>query len=292
MDKAVICLGVGGTNVDAALVTEEGKVVSNVDSVRSPSNEDFNTVIEVFEALVNEVAKSRDMKTDIIGCSIGMPNPFDYENGISFMRHKFTSLYKRNIKLSLEEALRIPICFLNDADAFALGAYWRQAPQAKRLIGLTLGTGLGSGFIEEGNIVTNDKNVPPSGEIWNFPYGEGILEDYISGRGIESLYLDLSGHRKSPKEIEDLARQGDAKAEEVYQKMGETLGFGLANACRNFEPDIVIVGGKIGRATDLFLDKAAKSFHEKTGYITKFMRAENELMALYGSAKYAFSRQT
>lgn len=285
MKEAVISLDIGGTNMDGAVVTQDARIVGEVQHMHSVSGQEYEPAMAALLRFIESIRSQSDV--DISACGIGMPGPFDYAQGVSLMEHKFRSLHGKNIKQPLEASLGIPVYFLNDAVAFALGAYWKQAQGGvSRLLGVTIGTGLGSGFIEDSRIIAAENVVPQGGEIWNLPYGEGILEDYISGRGIENLYEQHTGNRASPKDIEHRARQGDREALAAYQEMGSTLGVGLAVACNQFIPEQIVVGGKIGRAADLFLDDATSSFRAETGYQTSFVQAETELLPVYGAAKY------
>ena len=101
------------------------------------------------------------------GVGIAVPAPFDYGRGVSLMEHKFRALYGRPVVSLLEEWFRdsqlegAPVLVANDADLFALGEWWAGAARGReRMIGLTLGTGLGSGFVAHGRIVTGGPEVP------------------------------------------------------------------------------------------------------------------------------------
>ncbi|HSH18280.1 MAG TPA: ROK family protein [Candidatus Saccharimonadales bacterium] len=289
-EKLVISLDIGGTNIDGALVSSGADIVGEVHSIKSVSDQSYDAAVANLLDFIRVVQAQTELP--IAACSIGMPRPFDYENGISHMKHKFTSLYGKNIKEPLEDGLDVPVLFVNDADAFALGAYWKQVGNAGNLIGVTIGTGLGSGFIEDGRVVSSKNRVPENGEIWDLPYRGGILEDFVSGKGIENIYRRSTGNSLPPKAIEDLAKQGDVGAQDAYREMGVILGDGLALACHNFVPDRVVIGGKLGRAAMLFAEETSRQFHAGTGYDTRFVQAESELLALYGPAKYAFDLDT
>jgi glucokinase len=286
-EKLVLSLDIGGTNIDGALISHYGDIIGEVQNMPSVSGQDYDTAIAALLHFIQTVRSQTDAA--IAACGIGMPGPFDYTNGISHMEHKFQSLNGKNIKEPLEANLGMPVYFLNDAAAFALGAYWKQADGASSIIGITIGTGLGSGFVHNNRIVTDEHTVPPYGAIWDLPHHDGILEGYVSGRGIAALYENRTGKALSPKDIEDLAHQGDQAALNTYRQMGGALGEGLAAACEHFVPERVIIGGKIGRAATLFLDDAARTFQAKTGYQTVFTQAATELLSLYGPAKYALA---
>lgn len=221
---------------------------------------------------------------------IGMPGPFDYASGVSQMRHKFSSLFGINLKAAFEKQLQKPVFFINDAAAFGLGVVWKEYPREKRLLAVTLGTGLGSSFLIDGKFASSVKGVPQNGEIWNAPYQEGILEDKISKRALEQGYLRGSGRSISVKEIAEKAREGDQAAKEVFEKFAFHLGDGLASAIADFHPARIVFGGKISRAFDLFGETAEKVFIKKAGYNVTFTKAKHDNLAIYGAARNAFDQ--
>lgn len=286
--EASLVLDVGGTNVTGIGISAEVQTIGNVIEIASPSDRDAPTVIrELGNVLLDISGLVERHGYKSIVCGIAIPNPFDYENGVSLMDHKFASLKNKNIKHPLEERLHLPVHFLNDADAFSLGASWKEHPEAKRLVGVTIGTGLGSGFIEKGQFIIKDERIPPNGEIWDMRYKQGIAEDAVSGRSIVARYRELTGASKDPKEIERLARKGNEESRRTYTQLGVALGDILARVCVNFPPDKIVVGGKISHAFDLFGHAAKDTFHNHTGYSTDFVAAKSNHLALFGAAKFA-----
>jgi glucokinase len=116
----------------------------------------------------------------IAGMSLAVPSPFDFVAGVSRMRHKLEQLYGIDLKRCLSEIAHIPFdscVFLNDADAFLLGALTNSGSPNLPSLGIALGTGIGSAFADEGEILTSGIGVPPEGEIWNLSFEEGTIED-------------------------------------------------------------------------------------------------------------------
>ena len=103
----------------------------------------------------------------------------------------------------------IPIAFYNDATCFALGeANSEQNRDRKRILALTLGTGFGSTFIDQGEIILERDDVPPGGMLWNFPYdGQSIADDWFSTRGLMKIYqkLLLEGATDHPEQVRSRA---------------------------------------------------------------------------------------
>ena len=188
---AVVAVDVGGTSVDAACISAVGELIGEVVESASPA---AGTKDEIVAELARAVAAARAQAGDftVNGCGIAMPAPFDYPARVSHMEHKFQAISGVDLGRLLGEITGLPTYFINDADAFGLGVSWRQLPEAERFVGLTIGTGLGGSFIENGENVTVGHTVPPHGEVWDLPYAGGVLEDDVSARGVVAAYERLS----------------------------------------------------------------------------------------------------
>lgn len=284
-------LDVGGTNIRAGIVSSEAKLIDHIQSSESPSQEFSDAIISSFLELATQViTQSKNQGINTTTCGIGMPGPFDYEKGISHMEHKFQAIKGINLKEIFEKELGIPVFFLNDASAFGLGVSWVEHPDKKKLLAITVGTGLGSSFIVDGHTGTREDHITQNGEIWNFPYKKGILEDYISKRAIEQSYKELTDTNEEVKTIADKARQGDTAALETFEKLAQELGEGLALSVTKFHPEIVVVGGKIGaHAFDLFGRRAQEVYTQRAGYAAKFVPTTNEYLAIFGAAYFGLT---
>ena len=117
-----------------------------------------------------------------------MPGPFDYANGVCLLTHKLEPLHGVDMKRALADALRstpASITFVNDADAFLLGEAWVGAARGhRRAAGVTLGTGLGSAFLEDGRIVDTGPRVPFEGSLHLVAYRGRPAEETVSGAAL------------------------------------------------------------------------------------------------------------
>ena len=297
---AVVAVDVGGTSVDAACISAAGELIGEV--VESPSPA-AGTKDEIVAGLARAVAAARAQADDftVTACAIAMPAPFDYAVGVSHMEHKFRAISGVNLGRLLRELTGLPTYFINDADAFGLGVSWRQLPEAERFVGLTIGTGLGGSFVENGEIVTSGDTVPPDGEVWDLPYGGGVLEDCVSARGVVAAYERLSAggrqgtnrgsvERVSAREIADLAFGGSGPAVEAYRAMGTAIGRGLAPVLLRFEPELLVIGGKVGQSLPLFGPAAGRALAEAGLPELPIVPAAAGNIALWGAARYPIER--
>jgi len=289
-EQAVIALDVGGTTVDSACVSTAGAVIGGPPESSSPAAE---TKDEIVRELARIIDATRERAGDyrVTACGIAMPAPFDYAAGVSYMTHKFQALYGVNLGELLRAKTGLPTYFINDADAFGLGVSWRQLPDTKRFAALTIGTGLGGSFIEDGEVLGIDPRVPPGGEVWNLPFEDGILEDYVSARGVVALYDKLKpGERRSAKEVSALALRGSRPAIEAYRAMGTALGRGLGPVFARFRPEKVVIGGHVGRSLELFGPAMEQALAAASVPELPILPAAPGNMAIFGAARYALTR--
>jgi glucokinase len=297
---AVVAVDVGGTSVDAACISAVGELIGEVVESASPA---AGTKDEIVAELARAVAAARAQAGDftVTACGIAMPAPFDYPAGVSHMEHKFQAISGVDLGRLLGEITGLPTYFINDADAFGLGVSWRQLPEAERFVGLTIGTGLGGSFIENGENITAGDTVPPHGEVWDLPYAGGVLEDYVSARGVVAAYETLSAGRRhgpdgggvdrvSAKEIADLAFRGSGPAVEAYRAMGTAIGRGLAPVLLRFEPELLVIGGKVGQSLPLFGPAAGRALAEAGLPELPIVPAAAGNIALWGAARYPLER--
>lgn len=216
----------------------------------------------------------------------------------------------------LEQSLsKTAISVLNDANAAALGELWMGAGENVRSVLLvTLGSGLGSGLILEGQVISGGNGA--AGEVGHMtvvPGGRpckcgrnGCVERYASARGIVQSFLeageagDLDQTQFSDcvpvndtdaLAVFDAARVGDPRAKRALSDMADKLGFALAQVACVIDPDVILLGGGIAAGFDLFLDAlraAYRSYCFKACSSTE-IRCATLLgdAGVYGAARYA-----
>jgi glucokinase len=242
-------LDIGGTHVSAARVDVVSATVDPASRVRFSLAEDGDRA-----GLVGELVRAARAVAgaDVERIGVAVPGPFDYERGISLIEHKLAPLYGVDLRRELLDALpeTDAVVFVNDADAFLLGEWWAGAARGhERVIGLTLGTGLGSAFLVDGRIVVTGRGVPPQGELYRAPFRGAPVEDAISRRGLLARYK--AGGGLDVEELAARAREGDARAAAAFAGFASDLAEFLEPSLAGFRPTCVVVGGSIARAWDL-----------------------------------------
>lgn len=182
------------------------------------------------------------------GIRVAIPGPFDYKNGVFLMKHKFSAVYGESF--TRLAGFNGKACFIHDVNCMLLGEVASGAGKGyKRAALIALGTGLGFSMYVDGKVLTNETGSPLV-SIWKLPYRDGILEDYVSKRGIVGRYGDPA---ISVKEIARRAFSGDEKAKAVFAETGDMIGENVAPILKEYRISILLLGGQISRSAELFL---------------------------------------
>lgn len=257
MKETYLCLDVGGTQIKAAAVDREGNLRGELHYFPAEAKEDrealLNHLTDVIEQIRIPGAKAG-------GIHLAFPGPFDYERGICLLRglDKYDQLYGVNLRHEIAGRLQTrpeQVRFINDAAAYALGEMaFGQAKGAKRSLFVCIGTGCGSSFGVNGALAPpGTAGVPENGYIYDAPFLDGHIDDYISRRGLLSLTRKQLGTAMDGKALAQRVQDGDERARECYMSFGYRIRDALVPFLKEFQPDILCFGGQITRSGSLFL---------------------------------------
>jgi predicted NBD/HSP70 family sugar kinase len=254
----ILVFDVGGSHIAASLFHPRNLTLGEIHVLPVLEAGGAADFFAAFESLAEIMLPAPSARS---GVAVAIPNPFDYDEGISYMRHKYRELYGNDLRRGLAERLGCDpdrVHFLNDATAFLIGELNQGAATGtSRSIGIALGTGVGSAFAVDGKIVVAGRGVPPRGEIWDLPYRNSTVENFISTRSIQLTYEQLTGIRA---DVRDIAALGGRHphARETFEMFGEELGAVLKERCLEFAPQRIVLGGGIAHAAELFLPAAER----------------------------------
>jgi len=281
----VLAFDLGGSHISSALIDGDRRPQRIVSRYFGKEASADDLLQDITAAGLEAVGQEQ-----IAGISMAAPRPFDYENGISLLEHKHRSLFGQNLRILLAAAFGLEmsqVVFLHDAQAFLLGEIqFGQFDKGRRAVGVTLGTGVGSAFANCGAILDGGKGVPLHGEIYNLPWGAGIVEDKISTRALCASYKLASGRESNVKELASVA-EADPEAMQVFREFGSNLGTILDAVLRDFQPEYLILGGAISRSAHLFLPAFKASMRHIHPNILQSKLFETA--SLLGAADYWFS---
>ncbi len=274
--KFALGVDLGGTNIVAACVSEDGEVLAGLYSEPTRSEEGSDAVIGRIVALARrsmDDARRHHPDAEILGVGIGAPGPLDTKSGVVLLSPNL-GWSEMPLRDRLGTALAIPAALDNDANCAALGEWWRGAARgAQHAVVVTVGTGIGGGIIIGGRLYHGRSDC--AGEVGHTTIdvdgrrckcgNYGCLEAYASGpaiarraiEGIESgAETRLPGYvggvldRITAQTVYQAAHDGDPLANDVVRDTAKFLGVGLANLVNTLNPEVVVICGGVTHAGD------------------------------------------
>ena len=274
MSQVAVAIDIGGTNTSFGLVDEHGKILAYDSVLTKNFPEPMELVKVVSEKISAQLSQLPTPNSGLIGAGIGAPNGNYFTGSIEFAPNL---QWKGVVPLAkyFSDALNCKTILTNDANAAALGEMiFGGAKGMKDFIFITLGTGLGSGIVVNGEMVYgHDGFAGEIGHVLIIPDGrqcgcgrKGCVETYCSATGIVTTYLELKPGARSQKQeardIYNLAHQGDQTAIDCFNYTGEILGLALANSVAHTSPEAIFLFGGLANAGD-FIFKPVKESFEK-----------------------------
>lgn len=288
MKKVAIGIDIGGTNTAIGVVDKDGNVMVK-DNISTPSHGDIDKYIsDLSDAIKNLIKSVKLLNEDleILGIGIGAPNGNYYNGTIEYAPNlsfkgvvHFVDLLRKNF-MDLKA-----IALTNDANAAAIGEMiYGGAKGMKNFVMYTLGTGVGSGVVVNGELVYgHDGFAGECGHTMLIPEGRlcgcgayGHLEAYCSAPGMkrtafelmayynatDSLLANKSFNELDSKMIYDAAMKDDKIAIEVFELTGQYLGQGLADTVHHLSPEAIFLFGGPTAAGDLIFKPTIDAMEE------------------------------
>jgi glucokinase len=283
LDQLVIGIDLGGTGTKFGIVDRDGNVLfsSEISTKKHATVESF--INELYEALSELIDRSGGTGR-IKGIGVGAPNGNFYTGTIEYAPNL---PWKGIIPLAelLEAKFKLPVTLTNDANAAAIGEMMYGAAKGmKDFIMITLGTGVGSGIVANGQLIYGHDGfagelghtiVIPDGRFHPGTGKKGSLESYASATGVRNTAIEILEKTTEPsllravptdkldsKAVYDAAVQGDKVALEIFEFTGKILGLALANAIMFSSPEAIVLFGGLTKAGDLILKPTREHMEE------------------------------
>lgn len=276
----VVGIDIGGTNTVFGIVDARGNVIAS-NSIKTGKHANIEDYIAELKVALNKLIEAHDAKDKIHGIGVGAPNSNYFAGTIEYA----TNLpWKGVVPLAklLTEAFGVPVAVTNDANAAAIGEMTYGAARGmKDFIMITLGTGVGSGIVVNGQLVYGHDGfagelghviVKPSNGRMCGCGRTGCLETYCSATGVArtarefleirtdpSRLRDLPIEEITSKDVYDAAIAGDKLAREIFQYTGEIMGRAFANFVAFSSPEAIILFGGLARAGELLMKPIKES---------------------------------
>ena len=254
----IVLLDVGGTFIKSALgVAGKGALEGTFMSTPMSSGGSAEEITEAFRnAVLGQIRRAEQEGYAVEAVCAAIPGPFDYEKGVFLMKHKFAAVYGLSLREILGDVItpHTRLAFVHDVNGALLGALIIDPSLREGNVAMiTLGTGLGFTHAVDGQVQKSETGSPAKG-LWNAPYNGGILEDYVSRRGILRLYAELGGKLDEGEDVKEIslrARNGEKEALESFSLMGRHLAAGSSQLIADLNIRQIIFGGPISRSFDL-----------------------------------------
>ena len=267
-----IGVDLGGTNVRAALVN--GTTVIRKEKASCPAKGTQEEIIEAIAALIEPLVCE-----EVTSIGVGVPSVVDTHRGIVYNVANIPSWQEVHLKDILEERFGISVHINNDANCFALGeSRFGQGRGYKDVVGVTLGTGVGSGIIIGGHLYEG-RNAG-AGEIGCLNYLDKDYESYCS----TPFFV---AHNTSGAELAAKAQAGDVHAQSLWDEFGHHLGELVKAVLFAYDPEAIIFGGGIAAGHPYFakaMHETVQTFPYETAKDVKILFSEDGDMGLYGAS--------
>ena len=225
----VLGVDIGGTNLRAGLV--EDNVVVRIESLKIKKAGSENEIMDDLNSLIGKFLKDK-----IEGIGIGVPSIVDPEKGIVYDATNIPAWKEVHLKEQIEAKYNIPVYVNNDANCFVMGEkYFGKGKEYKNIVGLIIGTGLGSGLVLNNHLYAGENC--GAGEFGMIPFREHDFEYYCSGQFFESVYG-------------------------IFTQFGSNLGEAIKVIMLAVDPEIFILGGSVSKSYEFFKDSMWESIRK------------------------------
>lgn len=253
MQRNTIGVDIGGTKIQAGLVSTNNKIIS---SQRFPM--DRGNRKKAVQSIIKSIQPFFSKNIRAIG--IGITGQVEIRTGIVQYSPNLPKDWKNvPLKKILTKKFGVPVFIDNDAHCIALAeAVFGVAKNYPVVLGMTIGTGIGTALIINKKVYRGADNVI---EFGHTIVGDGGVrcscglndhfEAFVSGPAMTRRYKELTGLTKTPLEIEKSLNKGDLPAKKVFIEMSTILAKGIADAIHSYNPSIVVLGGGLGKVHQL-----------------------------------------
>jgi glucokinase len=282
-NEYAIGIDIGGTNTKYGLVNHRGEITENGE-LKTDAYPTIESFVDALYKTLQPIIDKLPAESSVKGIGIGAPNGNFYKGTIEYAPNLHWKGIIPIAKL-VSDRFNLPASLTNDANAAAVGEMNYGAARGMRdFIMITLGTGVGSGIVANGQLIyghdgfageLGHTTIRPGGRKHWGTHLLGSVESYCSATGIAITakeYLEQSPEQSlmrnypidqiNSKVVYECAAQGDALAKEVYEFTGQILGEALANFVMFSSPEAIILFGGVIKAGDLIL-KPTKEHMER-----------------------------
>jgi glucokinase len=270
-----IGVDLGGTNIRAGI--REGDFIIQREQISLTHQDSLESTLKQLIGLIRPL-----VIPGVTGIGIAVPSIVDSANGIVYDVVNIPSWKRVELQNILEKEFNLPVKIENDANCFALGEFKHgKAKELNHVVGITLGTGVGSGVIINGKIYSGNNG--GAGEIGYLNYLDRDFEFYGASFFFKEIY------KTSAFEVFQQATAGDARAFRIWDEYGMHIGNLIKSVVYAFDPQAIVLGGSIANAFSFFepaMKKTIASQFHFPGSMSrlKIIQSENANITLLGAS--------
>jgi predicted NBD/HSP70 family sugar kinase len=255
-------IDLGGTKIEGVILADDGNIVDRR-RIATEREGGYDHIVSRIALLVKEMKQATGLTPEKIG--VGTPGTIDPPTGL-MKNSNTTVLNGRPLGEDLAAKIGVPLTMANDANCFAvaealMGAVPAQAPSAKVVFGVILGTGTGGGLVVNGQVLGGAQGI---GGEWGHMFLDnsggycycgrvGCAERILAGPSLEKYYANISGRSLSMKEIVPRYRAGnDPAATATMERWFHFFAKGISTIINVIDPDVIILGGGLSNIDELY----------------------------------------
>ncbi len=280
----LIGIDLGGTNIKAGVVTEDGTVLRRA-RCETLAQEGPQAVLGRMAGLADELMAEQGLTaSDVIAVGVGSPGPLSAERGVVIYTPNMPGWHDIHVTEFLKERLSLAVYLENDANAAAWGEFWLGAGRdVRNMVIFTLGTGVGGSMIMDGELVRGmDDTAGHLGHIiidYDGPQcgcgNRGCIEAYASATSLVRRYhetvaagsatelAERMGKEVTAKDIYEEAVTGCETCSHLIEETGRYLGVALATAANVLNPELAVYSGGMAAAGDMLFGPILKEVRER-----------------------------
>jgi glucokinase len=265
--KKYIGVDLGGTQVRAALISQDGELLQMV-SNPSLAQEDAQTIVNNLISTIHQL----DIDEEVSGIGLGVPGPVDTIHGKMVMATNIPALSGYHLVKAIEDEFKLPTYMDNDANVAGLAEAIVGVGKDKPIVYyVTHSTGIGGALIVNGEVVSGRNGY--AGEVGNIiidrnrkrqpQLNVGAIENEASGPSITRRAKEVvSSEISNTKELFDLARKNDPKAVKLVDEIAYDMAMLFSAIAHVVDPTMFIIGGGVTKSKDVYFDLVKKYYKE------------------------------
>jgi glucokinase len=298
MEKVVLAMDLGGTNLRLGVVDRQGTLLESSSATLSGDKSPDTVSKSIFRGIEDLISHCDGKGLPLEGISLSAAGIISSDEGKIVFSPNLPGWKEVPLREMIAHRFGLPTILENDGNAAAYGEFWKGSGRDyKHLVMFALGTGVGGGVVSNGLILRGSEGMAAElGHLTVVAEGGrackcgnmGCLEEYSSATAIvDMIEEEWRGEKEPPGTAEEaclLARGGQELCLRIFRRAGFFLGVAMAGVVHIFNPDVIVIGGGVVGAWDLFMPSALAEMSSRAFPYTDLARRVSVHKAELGSS--------